>query len=103
MTPPVLEEKPTPLSEAPRNVIYAMLRERAARTQDLSLLKLTVDDVFVVWFCKTLQNWKGLVGCHSLPGEYFEVTFDGDKQQIYVDCYMKAANIVFQYQAEPVG
>lgn len=103
MPPPPVKEEETPLSEAPRNVIYAMLRERATRMQDLSLLKIKPEDVFVVWFCKTLQNWKGLVGSHALPGEYFEVTFDGDKQLIYVDCYKKMANVVFEYQATPVA
>nr|DAU55653.1 MAG TPA: hypothetical protein [Caudoviricetes sp.] len=47
--------------------------------------------MYVVWFCKTLQNWKALVsGVHIK--EYIEVTYNGDKQEIYVDVYQKACN-----------
>ena len=46
------------------------------------------DDMYIVWFCKTLQNWKALVsGVHIT--EYIEVTYNGDKQELYVDVYTK--------------
>ncbi len=45
------------------------------------------DDMYVVLFCKTLQNWKALVsGVHIT--EYIEVTYNGDKQELYVDVYV---------------
>nr|DAM71055.1 MAG TPA: hypothetical protein [Caudoviricetes sp.] len=48
-------------------------------------------DMYIVWFCKTLQNWKALVsGVHIK--EYIEVTYNGDKQEVYVDVYQKACN-----------
>lgn len=48
-------------------------------------------DMYVVWFSKTLQNWKALVsGVHIK--EYIEVTYNGDKKEIYVDVYKKAWN-----------
>lgn len=52
----------------------------------------TVEDVFVVWFSKTLQNWKALVTTTALDGMYFEVTHNGDKNETYVDVYSKATN-----------
>ena len=51
------------------------------------------DDVFIVWFCKTLQNWKALVGAHTPDHLYFEVTYDGDKGRTYLDVYAKEQNI----------
>ena len=51
---------------------------------------ITMDKMFIVWFCKTLQNWKALVGGTHVP-EYIEVTYDGDKHQAYVDVYAKKA------------
>ena len=33
--------------------------------------KITEDDVFVVWFCKTLQNWKALVSTTVSDGMYY--------------------------------
>lgn len=54
--------------------------------------KITEDDVFIVWACKTLQNNKALVSTTIPDGMYYEVTYDGDKQQAYVDVYKKWQN-----------
>lgn len=54
--------------------------------------KITEDDVFIVWACKTLQNNKALVSTTVPDGMYYEVTYDGDKQQAYVDIYKKWQN-----------
>lgn len=37
--------------------------------------QITLDDVFVVWWCKTLQNWKALVSTTVPDGMYYEVTY----------------------------
>lgn len=51
-----------------------------------------VFDVYVVWFSKTLQNWKALVST-TLPDKmYYEVTYDGDLGQTYLDAYVKIGN-----------
>ena len=53
--------------------------------------ELALMDMYVVWFSKTLQNWKALVsGVHIK--EYIEVTYSGDKKETYVDVYQKACN-----------
>lgn len=54
--------------------------------------RLTMDDVFVVWFAKTLQNWKCLVSTTAPDGMYYEVTHNGDKNETYVDIYKKWEN-----------
>lgn len=54
--------------------------------------RLTIDDVFVVWFAKTLQNWKCLVSTTVSDGMYYEVTHNGDKNETYVDVYKKWEN-----------
>lgn len=56
--------------------------------------------MFIVWFSKTLQNWKALVGTGCIPageypGDYVEVTYNGDKKEAYVDVYCKNANIAY--------
>lgn len=53
--------------------------------------ELALMDMYVVWFSKTLQNWKALVsGVHIK--EYIEVTYNGDRKETYVDVYQKACN-----------
>lgn len=54
--------------------------------------QITLDDVFVVWWCKTLQNWKALVSTTVPDGMYYEVTYNGDKGETYVDVYKKWEN-----------
>lgn len=50
------------------------------------------DEVYIVWFSKTLQNWKALVGT-TLPDDlYYEVTYDGDRALAYLDAYKKFDN-----------
>lgn len=55
--------------------------------------KITEDDVFIVWFCKTLQNWKALVSTTISDGMYYEVTHNGDKNETYLDAYKKWENV----------
>ncbi|QPL14202.1 hypothetical protein SEA_MORRILL_48 [Microbacterium phage Morrill] len=57
----------------------------------------TPDDFYVVWSCKTLQNWKCLVSTDITDGVYYELTHNGDKNETYVDEYHKARNVVVSY------
>ena len=50
------------------------------------------DELFIVWFCKVLGNWKALVSTDVHPGLYWEVTYNGAKGETYVDSYKKAFN-----------
>lgn len=54
--------------------------------------KLDVNQMYVCWFSKTIQNWKALVSTDAIDGIYIEVTYDGDKEQAYVDVYSKVSN-----------
>lgn len=50
--------------------------------------------VFVVWSCKTLQNHKALCGVMKPDGGmYYEITYNGDRGEMYVDAYKKEKNI----------
>ena len=52
------------------------------------------NDVYIVWQCKTLQNWKALAATSLPDGRYFEITFNGNKNELYLDVYRKEANEV---------
>lgn len=53
-----------------------------------------LDDVYIVWQCKALQNWKALVSTTVCDGMYYEITHNGDKNETYVDAYKKWENFV---------
>lgn len=69
-------------------------------SQELSRLsgrEIKPEDCYVVWFSKTLQNWKALVATNQIKsdekyGNYAEVTHNGDKKETYVDVYVKVSN-----------
>ena len=58
--------------------------------------KLFMDDVFIVWYCKTLQNHKALLSTTRLDGMYYEFTYNGDKDEAYLDAYKKWENRVIK-------
>lgn len=54
---------------------------------------IDLKDVFIVWSCKTLQNYKCLAATSvSGDGIYAEYTFNGDKRELYEDVYKKLTN-----------
>ena len=61
---------------------------------DLTLV-MTVNDVFVVWYSKSLQNHKALLSTPVSDGMYYELTYNGDKNELYFDAYKKWENICY--------
>ena len=49
-------------------------------------------EVFTVWKAKVLQNWKYLISSTLFDGMYYELTFNGDKGEWYLDSYKKFEN-----------
>ena len=77
------------LKKATRLVVN-YYNSRVERTDDF---EISEENVFIVWFCKTLQNWKALVSTTVSDGMYYEVTYNGDKQETYLDAYKKWENV----------
>ena len=52
------------------------------------------EDIYVVWQCKILQNIKGMFSSDvpAADGMYYELTYNGDKEEIYIDSYKKTKN-----------
>ena len=73
-----------------KQVVVDYFNEHVEKTDNR---KITEDDVFIVWFCKTLQNWKALVSTTISDGMYYEVTHNGDKGETYLDAYKKWENV----------
>ena len=50
-------------------------------------------EIFTVQKCKILQNWKYLVSSTLPDGMYYELTYNGDKKEWYLDAYKKFENV----------
>lgn len=62
--------------------------------------EITINDVFVVWSCKTLQNNKALLSTTLFDGMYYELTYNGDKKELYFDAYKKFENKCIKMEDE---
>lgn len=64
--------------------------ENADKTDNVLI---TQEDVYLVWYCKTLQNHKALLSTNISDGMYYELTYNGDKNELYLDAYKKWKNV----------
>lgn len=50
------------------------------------------EDIYVVWLSKVLQNNKALLSTTYPDTRYYEITYNGDKNEFYFDAYVKEIN-----------
>lgn len=53
---------------------------------------VTTNNVYVVWLSKVLQNNKALLSTSLPDGMYYEISYNGDKNELYFDAYKKFEN-----------
>lgn len=46
-------------------------------------------EVYIVWKSKALQNWKYVLSSTLNDGMYYELTYNGDKEEWYLDSTIK--------------
>ena len=73
-----------------KELVVNYFNEHAEKTDNKSITK---EDVFIVWSCKTLQNNKVLASTTVSDGMYYEITYNGDKNEVYFDAYKKWENV----------
>ena len=74
-----------------REIVRDYVNEHLDKTDGI---EINMTDTYVVWHCKTLQNWKALLSTDLHDGLYYEVTYNGEKHSAYVDTYKKQSNTV---------
>lgn len=82
------------LSSPDRARFHVMMYVNAQREKvGHKRIKFREEDVKLVWFCKVLKNWKALV-ITTLPDlMYYEITYNGDNGETYIDAYQKLENV----------
>lgn len=86
--------------EASQHVVYSDRIDKAVRLAYGCIKSISstpsdfdVNDIFVVWFNKTLQNWKAIVSAGFPGAPLVEVSYNGDKRETYIDIYKKIENV----------
>ena len=79
------------------NICKAKVAEYHNQKKDKtdSTSAMTANDVFVVWYSKSLQNHKALLSTPVSDEMYYELTYNGDKKELYFDAYKKWENICY--------
>lgn len=69
------------------NIVKDYVKEHLDKTDNVPEF-----EAFIVWKCKTLQNWKYLISTDLFDGMYYELTYNGDLHEWYLDAYKKFEN-----------
>jgi hypothetical protein len=74
-----------------KQIVVDYFNKKVDKTDNYTISK---DNVYVVWFSKTLQNWKALISTTVPDGMYYELTHNGNIEETYVDVYKKFENYI---------
>lgn len=75
------------MDEKALNIVKEYIYEHLDKSDDIPQFS-----VYTVWKCKALQNWKWLISSSLYDGMYYEVTYNGDTEEFYLDAYKKFEN-----------
>lgn len=81
------------LFEKMRKAVYEYVLSHLDKTDNIVF---SISDVYIVWSCKTLQNWKACISTTLPDGMYYECTYNGDTNELYLDAYKKFENRVIK-------
>ena len=79
-------------SEVARKLVYEYTLAHLDKSDEFTF---SLEDVFIVWSCKTLQNNKAMLSTKLFDGMYYEVTYNGNQREFYLDAYKKFQNLKF--------
>lgn len=57
---------------------------------------LIIDDLYIIWFTKVLNNWRAQVASSVVRGLVWMVTYNGSKSEAYIEVFRKINNTKVQ-------
>lgn len=77
-----------------KQIVVDFHNTKAEESDFIHSPKITKDNVYIVWSVKVLQNNKALAATDLPDGIYYEIIYNGNKDETYVDVYKKQENYV---------
>jgi hypothetical protein len=84
------------LMQAKQTAVDNYNQHRNKRT----LPMLTVDMVHIIWFSKMVDSWKAMVASAVAKGLIWEVTYDGETNQVYLNIYKQLNDVKIPQEIE---
>ena len=72
-----------------KTIVLNYVKEHLDKSDDILIDE---SDIYIVWMCKTLQNNKAMLSTNFPDGMYYEITYNGDRKEFYLDAYKKFEN-----------
>lgn len=72
-----------------KELVLNYVKEHLDKTDNVSI---SIDNVYVVWFTFILGNQKAMLSTTLPDGMYYEITYNSDTNEMYVDAYKKFEN-----------
>jgi hypothetical protein len=85
------------LDEAQRQAKQLVVDNYNAHHDTAKTPQMTTEAVQIVWFTYTLGNWKAIVSPVNFKGMLWEVTYNFNRSEAYIDVYRKLNNVVIAY------
>ena len=79
------------MDERAISIVTEYIKEHLDKSDEIPIF-----EVYTVWKVKALQNWKYLLSSSLFDGMYYELTYNGDKGEWYLDAYKKFENRVIR-------
>lgn len=76
--------------KACKKILVKYINEHLDQTDGVKIDEM---NIYPVWLTKVLQNNKGLFLTYLPDGMYYEITYNGDKKEFYLDAYKKFQNV----------
>lgn len=73
--------------EKAKMIIYDYVKDHLDKSGEVPIF-----EVYIVWQCKALKNWKFLLSTTLSDGMYYELTYNGENKEWYLDAYKKFEN-----------
>lgn len=67
---------------------------------DPTAVRIGVESVYIIWFAKVNQHWKAYLATTIPDGNIYDVTWDGDANEIRLDVFSKVEIVDFEMTEE---